>query len=138
VQMAIRLRSITGFAAILLSTALIPAVSVVSQAPQCKGNPKVVDACFLVHGRATYGAGTPALRIWPIGTKRMLGVTAGPVADDAGDPVCPKNMLLFKTGPEHVYGDFLVCPFTKQREGAMQMVCVESASHLIVKDASSK
>ena len=135
---AIRLRTVTRSAAIALGVYLTSAVSVVSQTPQCKGNPKVVDTCFVVHGRATYGSGTPALRIWPIGTKRMLGVTAGPVADDADDPICPKNMLLFKTGPEHVYGDFLVCPFTKAREGAMQMVCVESATHLVVKDASSK
>ena len=100
---------------------------------RCKDNPKVVAACYVVHGRATFGPGTPALRIWPVGTKRMLGVTAGPHADDADEPICPKEMLIFGTEVEAVFGDYKVCPFTLEREGAMQMVCVESASNLVVK-----
>ena len=67
----------------------------------------------------------------------MLGVTAGPVADDADDPICPKNMLQFTAGSEEIFGDFEVCPFTPTKEGAMQMVCVESASHLIAKRYSA-
>ncbi len=104
-----------------------------TQVRQCKENPKLVSACYAVHGRATFGPGTPALRIWPVGTKRMLGVTAGPVADDADDPICPQKMLQFTSGSEEIFGDFEVCPFTPKTKGAMQMVCVESASHLVVK-----
>jgi hypothetical protein len=63
----------------------------------------------------------------------MLGVTAGPVADDADEPICPKNMLVFIKGDEELFGDFEVCPFTSQRQGHMQMVCVESATKLVVK-----
>lgn len=107
------------------------------QTRQCKGNPKVVDACYLVHGRATFGAGTPALRIWPIGTRRMLGVTAGPIADDADDPIVPRNMLV-DPNVQGVFGDFEVCPFTPERKGHMQMVCVESAKKLVVKRWPSK
>jgi hypothetical protein len=59
----------------------------------------------------------------------MLGVTAGPVADDADAPICPKEMLRW---PAEEYGDFAVCPFTQEKPGHMQMVCVESVSHLIV------
>jgi hypothetical protein len=114
------------------------AIPAFGQGRVCKGNPQVVETCFTVHGRATVGPGTPALRIWPIGTKRMLGVTAGPVADDADDPICPKNMLAFSKGDEEVFGDFEVCPFTPERKSEMQMVCVQSASKLIVKPASSR
>jgi hypothetical protein len=32
-----------------------------------------------------------------------------------------------------IYGDFDVCPFTKEKPGHMQMVCIESASHLTAK-----
>jgi hypothetical protein len=107
-------------------------IPVFGEQPKCKGNPKVVAACYVVHGRATFGNGTPALRIWPVGTKRMLGVTAGPIADDADDPIAPKNLAI-PGGAEALYGDFEVCPFTPERKGYMQMVCVESASHIFVK-----
>jgi hypothetical protein len=65
-------------------------VPLFGEQPKCKGNPKIIAACYTVHGRATFGPGTPALRIWPVGTKRMLGVTAGPIADDADDPIVRK------------------------------------------------
>ncbi len=31
-----------------------------------------------------------------------------------------------------IFGQFEVCPFTKEKEGEMQLVCVSSASHLVV------
>ena len=71
------------------------------------------------------------LYLWPIGTKRMLGVTAGPRIDDADDPIWPRTLKV--TPDDDVYADFEVCPFTPQREGAMQLVCIESASHVVVK-----
>lgn len=114
---------------VLLTTAAL------GQAPRCKGNPRVVGECFTIHGRARFGNGTPSLRIWPIGTKRLLGVTDGPVADDADAPICPKEMLRW---PAEEYGDFEVCPFTQEKLGHMQMVCVESVSHLVVHDLSAK
>jgi hypothetical protein len=111
--------------------AVFIALPVASRPLTCKGNSEVIDKCFTVHGRATFGSGTPALRIWPIGTKRMLGVTAGPIADDADAPICPKEMLKFDDGIEE-YGDFEVCPFTSDKPGRMQMVCVESVSNLVI------
>ena len=55
-----------AFAAIFLF-----AVPVFGQSRECKTNPKVIGACYVVHGRATNADGTPTLRIWPVGTKRM-------------------------------------------------------------------
>jgi|SRR5438552_3833759 len=107
-------------------------------APQkCKGNAKVVGACYSVHGRLTRGADTVGLWLWPVGTKRLLGVTAGPKLDDAADPIWPQN-LKFDHGDEAIYGDFEVCPFKPERKGEMQLVCIESASHVVVKLPSSK
>jgi hypothetical protein len=63
----------------------------------------------------------------------MLGVTAGPVADDADDPIAPRNLLVFNQDVQAVFGDFEVCPFTPECKGHMQMVCVESAKALVVK-----
>jgi len=65
----------------------------------------------------------------------MLGVTAGPTLDDA-DPISPRN-LSFEHGDEDIYGEFEVCPFTPERKGVMRFVCIESASKLVVKRASS-
>ena len=87
------------------------------EGPKCKGNRRVVSACYVVRGRMTFGAGTPALRIWPIGTRRMLGVTAGPHADDASDPVLPDELKRLITGHEAIFGNFEVCPFTPERKG---------------------
>ena len=116
------------FYLLLFSLAAVP---ILSQAPLCKGNPKVIGECFTIHGRARFGSGTPSLRIWRIGTKRILGVTAGPQADDADAPICPKEVLRW---PAELYGDFEVCPFTTEKPGNMQMVCIESVSQLVVRE----
>ncbi len=120
----------------MLGAILLLALPALGATPTCKGNPKVVGACFVVHGRATFGNGTPALRIWPVGTKRMLGVTAEPIADDTEDPIFPKSMMRFGADVEGIFGDFEVCPFTPEHKGTMRMVCVESATNLVVKRAS--
>ena len=104
--------------------------------PKCKGNPKVIGACYSVHGRLSRGADTVILRLWPVGTKRILGITGGPTLDDANAAIWPQN-LKFPFGDEDIYGDFEVCPFTPERKGVMQFVCIESASHLAVKRQSS-
>ncbi len=68
----------------------------------------------------------------------MLGVTAGPIADDADDPIVPKEMLKFSADVEAIFGDFEVCPFTPERKGHMRMVCVQSATKLVIKRWPSK
>ena len=121
----------------LLIGILLIVTPIFGETRQCKSNPKVISVCYVVHGRATFGNGTPALRIWIVGTKRMLGVTAGPIADDADDPIAPENILIFTSDVEGIFGDFEVCPFTPERKGYMQMVCVQSATKLFLKHWSS-
>lgn len=72
------------------------------------------------------------LYLWPVGTKRMLGVTGGAILDDAINPIWPQN-LKFNPGVNAIYGDFLVCPFTPEQKGHLQLVCIESATHLVEK-----
>jgi len=99
----------------------------------CKNDTELVGQCFRIHGRAFTSNGTPDLRIWEVGTKRILGVTAHAQADDADDPIAPAKLLNALGAAEHVvYGDFEVCPFTPKRQGYMQ-ICVERADNLIVK-----
>jgi hypothetical protein len=113
---------------------IIAALPAFAAQPKCKENPKVIAACYSVHGRVSMGADTVRLWLWPVGTKRMLGVTSGPNLDD--DPIFPTN-LNFDSSNHDIYGDFEVCPFTPEHKGAMRLVCIESASHLVVRHESS-
>jgi hypothetical protein len=100
------------------------------QTKSCKESPEVVGKCFQIHGRVRVvnGAGTV---IWRIGTDRLLEVE--------DEELVPANFSKAMYGLGDVYGrdvfgDFEVCPFTKSKSGEMQMVCVESASRLVVRD----
>lgn len=91
----------------------------------CKNNPGLVGACFTVNGRLSTYNGNPSLRIWPAGSRRLLGV----VEDESllSIPANIRNLVGF----EHdVRGSFLVCPFTEAKAGYMQFVCVEEASNV--------
>lgn len=110
------------FALILLATS-----TRAEQKRPCKGNPGLVDACFSLRGRVFYANGAPSLPIWRVGTNRILGVLP------AEDEIIPANLAKLLDQNNDVFGDLEVCPFTKERSGEMQMVCVESARHLVVK-----
>jgi hypothetical protein len=57
-----------------------------------------------------------------LGTKRMLGVHNDVLPGELG-----RKMTDFGT---EAFGDFRVCPFTKEKSGAMQFVCIESAKNV--------
>ena len=96
----------------------------------CKDNPTLVADCFTIHGRIFASNGNPGVRIWPIGTKRHIGVL------HSENEVMPEVIKKYITFGTNIYGDFLVCPFSKAREGWMQFVCIESASNLVVEKYS--
>jgi hypothetical protein len=85
-----------------------------------------------------FANGSHNVRIWPIGTRRLLGVESEPgsITDDYPDGVfwMPAELRETSTFGVDIYGDFDVCPLSKKRPGAMQFVCVESAKNLVVKD----
>ncbi|HWA00735.1 MAG TPA: hypothetical protein VG841_10525 [Caulobacterales bacterium] len=84
--------------------------------------------CFVVHGRLQIGNGTPSVRIWRIGTHRMLGVSDGPPGDELSNlPENVRGALQERPLARRVFGDFHVCALTPQRDGQMQLVRVESA-----------
>lgn len=105
---------------------------------RCKDSPKLVAQCYETHGRLVAANGTPGLRIWKVGTKRMLGVLDYN-GDAEGETILPSSVEA-RLHPERglmgweIHGDYLVCPLTKERAGWMQMVCIESASKLVTKD----
>lgn len=92
----------------------------------CRTDPDIIGACFQVHGRLSIWNGSPSLRIWRIGTKRILGVHR--------DMPPPESVIAHVSDfGDEVYADFTVCPFTEERPGAMQMVCIESAENVVTK-----
>jgi len=92
-------------------------------APRCEGNPAVIGDCFLVHGRLSVWNGNPSFRIWPVGTKRMLGVR--------NEFDLPSELDRYLGHfDDVVYADFKVCPLTAPKQGVMQIVCVQSATHI--------
>jgi hypothetical protein len=92
----------------------------------CKTDPDIVSACFKIHGRLSAYNGGPSLRMWRVGTKRMLGILDEfPLPQDFPDT----NLW-----DQEAWGDFEVCPFTQEKPGYMQMVCVESAKNMLIKE----
>jgi hypothetical protein len=98
----------------------------------CSKHPQLVGSCFTVRGRLSVYNGAPALRIWRIGTKRILGVSEQRFAVPGYRNV-PENIRGEIDQDKALFGDYLVCPFTKPKENEMQIVCIEKVTNLVVK-----
>ena len=98
----------------------------------CREHPQLVGKCFNVHGRLSTYNGNPAVRLWRIGTKRVLGVSDQRFSL-AGYRNIPVDLSKQLNGETEILGDFLVCPFTRPRPGEMQLMCIESAKNIVVK-----
>jgi len=94
----------------------------------------LVGKCFNVRGRLSVYNGTPSIRLWPLGTKRLLGVIdpRDPSAVPGRDTI-PESVSSKLNFDKDVFGDFLVCPLTRARPGRMQTVCIESGKDLVVR-----
>ena len=108
----------------------------------------IARACYWTHGRLGFGNGTPALRLWKIGTKRILGIYSGPSAydlqaadpDNGGNevPELPLNVVhsiwhsTAQQLPSRIFADFEVCPLEPDRPGRMRAACVESARNILI------
>jgi hypothetical protein len=105
----------------------------------CK-TPGNATSCYWTHGRLVNYNGTPTLRLWKIGTKRILAIHSGPGykrGDDEenSNPEVPTNVdRAFKTDLTRVYADFEICPLEPERPGEMQRVCIESARNIFAED----
>lgn len=98
----------------------------------CRAHPQVIDHCFNVRGRLSVYNGAPAVRLWRVGTRRMLGVSEQRFAIP-GYRNIPSDIERQISPDVDVFGDFLVCPFTPQRQGEMQFVCIEGGKNLVVR-----
>ena len=126
---------ITRMAALLL---LILCGSVLAMSPSvpveksCREHPQLVSKCFNVHGRLSTHNGNPAVRLWNLRTRRMLGVSDQRFSLP-GYRNIPEDLARQLDGESVIYGDFLVCPFTRPRPREMQLMCIESAKNVLMK-----
>jgi hypothetical protein len=98
----------------------------------CRQHPLLAGRCFTIRGRMSLANGNPSIRIWRVGTKRILGVSDGRFKMDgyANVPPSVAGRLSWDT---QLFGDFVVCPFTRDEPDVMRLICVDSASNLKVR-----
>ena len=98
----------------------------------CRQHPQVIGKCFTIRGRLSVYNGAPALRLWKVGTRRVLGISEQRFALKGYRNV-PENIERQLNQDVSLLGDFLVCPFTQARPAEMQLVCIETGKHLVVR-----
>jgi hypothetical protein len=105
---------------------------------RCSRNSNLVGECFAFHGTLRPYNGNPTYRISRADTKRLYGV----LCDE--NPIIPANlksqldMDLNASWNRNFSGDYEVCPFTAEKTGRMQFVCVEKVTNLVVYDRELK
>ncbi len=80
--------------------------------------------CFRIHARFDIYTGDGMEELWPVGTHRVLWAASGTEKLEGllGDH--PDDFSLF--------GDFVVCPLTKDVPGEMRHVCIKDARNVKV------
>ena len=127
-----------------LVTLFLAAMLSLSPAPQRASKRRIAcktaenaASCYWTHGRLANYDGTPTLRLWKIGTKRILAIHSGPRFklgdnEENENPEVPANVSrAFKSFETEVFGDFEVCPLEPAQSGVMQRACIESAKNLL-------
>jgi len=116
------------------------ACSILAQSPtkpavnSCSARSDLVGKCFMVHGRLSVYNGTPSIRLWPIGTRRLLGVLDREnISSPPGQSIIPASILNQLDWDKLILGDFLVCPLTRSQPGRMQTICIQSGKHLVIR-----
>ena len=97
----------------------------------CHEHPDLVGPCYSVRGRMNYWNGTPSVRIWVVGTKRILGVIDGGCEGEGCS--LPEQVASKLSWEKDLFGDFVVCPFSHDQKGVMRFVCVDSARRLEIR-----
>jgi hypothetical protein len=83
--------------------------------------------CHWVTGRLTATNGGTPVKIWPRNTNRLLGVV--------NDEELPAEITRLRFSFDHsIWGDFRVCPTTKERKGWMRFVIVTKGRKLNIVD----
>ena len=128
------LSNLSAVLLLIASSSLLAQSSAKPVAQSCRARADLVGKCFTVHGRLQINNGTPSIRLWRIGTQRMLGILdPEDISGMPGPSTIPASIEKQLDFNKHIVGDFLVCPLSQSRPGRMQTICIESGKHLIVR-----
>jgi len=127
---------ISALALCALAAQALPQATAKRKIP-CKtlGN---ASSCYWTRGRLAVYNGRPPLRLWKIGTKRVLAIYSGPSIkrgdeQDMMNPELTTNVeKAFTSSDDQIFGDFEICPLDADRPGEMQAACIESAKRIFV------
>jgi hypothetical protein len=84
-----------------------------------------VEPCRTIHGNLVWGGDNIQVRIYPSGTKRILGY-----ADGALRCALPRELEEVLAATPVVEADVTIRPVTTSKPGVMQFVCIASASNV--------
>src|SRR6266851_4766894 len=117
---------------VLILGGSVSAISPPLQAQKsCRQHPQLIGKCFNMRGRLSVYNGAPAVRLWRIGTRRVMGISEQRFSQ-SGYRNLPEDLLKQLNVESELFGDFLVCPFTPAKPREMQLVCIESAKNVVV------
>jgi hypothetical protein len=88
-----------------------------------------VGPCFTIRGRLYAGADNISVRIWRIGTHRILGYPQRGLPCDI-----PPELKPALRAEKTIYADVTVRPVTASEPGVMQLVCIVSATNVSIQD----
>jgi hypothetical protein len=77
--------------------------------------------------------GAPSLRIWPLGSKRLLGISDARFLLPDYENIPADVLAQLAPADAQMFADFVVCPFTQDLPGVMRLVCVDSAKNILIR-----
>ena len=86
--------------------------------------------CYWTRGRLWIAQGGPSIRLWPVGTRRILGIVnpkPGVIDYDGADAIPPKVADALTDGV-FVWGTYHVCPIAPERPGWMRFIFIDRAA----------
>jgi hypothetical protein len=122
------------FSALVLLPGALGSLETANRRISCKSTANSAS-CYWMHGRLAFYNGTPALRLWKVGTHRLLGIYSAPVnrrSPDNENPELPQNIRSAGFGTD-IFADFEVCPLEPETPNSMQAACIESAKNVVIR-----
>jgi hypothetical protein len=126
------IRFIGTVAVLLIFFAAIGTAEDKPKKKSCKEHPMLSGPCFKIRGRMSFSNGTPSIRIWPVGTNRILGISEGRFYLEDYENV-PDELVHQLSWETAMYADFTICPFTNDEPDVMRLICVESAENISIR-----
>jgi hypothetical protein len=87
----------------------------------CQTDPDLAGACYSIRGRVGLGSNGISMRLWQVGTEKVMNLGEGMLPDELSSLVTPET---------RVYANMIVCPLASNIPRVMPTVCIESASNL--------